>query len=70
MSDLDETVIVDDRLRVIDERLTDVEADIKEILKTMKATEALITKIIEEVKPTVDELMNSSLFKMLGMKKK
>jgi hypothetical protein len=47
---------------------TDEKIDL--ILEKIEKTEAMVTKIVEEVKPTIDELMNSSLFKMLGMKKK
>jgi hypothetical protein len=40
------------------------------ILLKISQTEAMVTKIIEEVKPTLDELMGSQLFKMIGMGKK
>jgi signal transduction histidine kinase len=39
------------------------------ILEKMVRVEAMVEKVISEVKPTIDELMDSSLFKMLGMKK-
>lgn len=40
------------------------------ILEKMVKVEAMVEKVIAEVKPTIDELMDSSLMKMLGMKKK
>lgn len=63
--------------RTVEERLLDIELTVDRIekgvniiLSAMDRTEQMVGKIIEEVKPTIDELMNSQLFKMLGMKKK
>lgn len=47
-----------------------IEMKLDQILEKISATEAMVEKVVMEVKPTIDELMNSSLFKMLGMKKK
>jgi uncharacterized Fe-S cluster-containing radical SAM superfamily protein len=52
------------------ERLRRMEEKQDRILEKIAATEELIARVIEEVKPTVDELMNSSLVKMLGVGKK
>lgn len=43
---------------------------IKRIEDDMAQIKAMVTKVIGEVKPTLDELMNSSVFKMLGLKAK
>lgn len=53
-----------------DERLIRLESTVARILDKMDNVEAMVGNIIAEVKPTIDELMNSQLFKMLGMKKK
>lgn len=47
-----------------------IEDKLDRVLSTMKNTETLIQKVVAEVKPTIDELMNSSFFKMLSMGKK
>ena len=52
------------------ERLSNLEKNVSAILEKITATELLIAKVIEEVKPTLDELMNSSLVKMMGIGKK
>lgn len=39
------------------------------ILQKMLKVEEMTATVIEQVKPTLDELMNSSLVKMLGLKK-
>lgn len=44
--------------------------EVREIKTRMDNVEKMTTDVIAEIKPTLDELMNSSLFKMLGMKKK
>jgi hypothetical protein len=52
------------------ERIDAIEAKVDLVLDKMTNVETMVAKVIAEVKPTIDELMNSSLFKMLGMKKK
>jgi hypothetical protein len=52
------------------EKLDAILAKVTRIEERMDSTESMVAKVVEEVKPTIDELMNSSLFKMLGMKKK
>ena len=47
-----------------------IEDKLDRVLSTMENTESLIQKVVAEVKPTIDELMNSSFFKMLSMGKK
>jgi hypothetical protein len=44
--------------------------EVREIRERMDNVEAMTVKVIAEVKPTLDEVMNSSFMKMLGMKKK
>lgn len=43
---------------------------IKDIQAKMEKVETMTAEIIAEVKPTIDEFMNSSLGKMLGVGKK
>lgn len=52
-----------------DIRIKRLEERVELILEKMEKVETLVTKIVDEVKPTIDELMQSSLFKMLGMKR-
>lgn len=47
-----------------------IERKLDEILKKMNNVEAMTVKVIEEVKPTIDELMQSQFVKMLGMGKR
>jgi len=47
-----------------------IERKLDEVLEKMAKVEDMTAKVIEEVKPTIDELMNSQLVKMLGMGKK
>lgn len=51
-------------------QLIRIEQKLDEVLKTMARTEQMVEKVVDEVKPTIDDLMSSNLFKMLGMKKK
>jgi len=44
-------------------RILRIERDIAQI-------KDMVAKVVADVKPTLDELMNSSLIKMLGVKKK
>lgn len=60
-----------------DERIAAIESDlndIKETLDFIKATivkaDTTITTVAEQVMPTVNELINSPMLKMLGMGKK
>lgn len=46
-----------------------IERKLDEVLDKMSNVEKLTADVIEQVKPTLDELMNSSLIKMLGIKK-
>lgn len=62
--------IMGDNARSTNERLDLLLAEVIAIRERMDKTEAMVAGVVEEVKPTIDELMNSSLFKMLGMKKK
>jgi hypothetical protein len=66
-----------DEMHVIDCRFQDLENQLKEIRETLdfiKATivkaDTTITSVAEQVMPTVTDLMNSPMLKMLGMKKK
>jgi hypothetical protein len=59
-----------DILHDIRDQLSILVRDVSAIRDRMDKTEALIAGVVDEVKPTIDELMQSSLFKMLGMKKK
>lgn len=52
------------------ERIDNLEVKIDQILEKMTNIETMVDKVIAEVKPTIDELMSSQLFRMLGMKKK
>jgi len=44
--------------------------EVRELRARMDKVEEMASKVIDEVKPTLDEVMNSSFMKMLGMKKK
>lgn len=44
--------------------------EVREIKTRMDNVETMTSQVIADVKPTLDELMNSSFMKMLGMKKK
>jgi hypothetical protein len=63
MNDLSGDVDVYRRLIEIDEKLD-------RVLTKMDNVETITVKVIEEIKPTLDELMNSSLVKMLSVGKK
>ena len=52
------------------DRMERIEAKLDRVLSTMENTESLIQKVVAEVKPAIDEFMNSSFFKMLNMGKK
>ena len=52
------------------ERLVSIEKTVDAILAKMENVETHTLKVIEEIKPTLDELMNSSLVKMLSVGKK
>lgn len=47
-----------------------IEEKLDSILEKMEKIESLVVKVVEEVKPTIDELMNSKLISMLGIGKK
>lgn len=47
-----------------------IERKLDEVLSKMSKVEEMIADVVTQVKPTLDELMNSSLIKMLGIKKK
>jgi hypothetical protein len=51
-------------------RLDRVELMLAEILDKMARVETMTVQVIEEVKPTIDELMKSNFVKMLGLGKK
>ena len=51
-------------------RLDRIETTLMQILEKMSSTEAMVEKVVAEVKPTIDELMQSKLFQMLNMGKK
>jgi hypothetical protein len=60
-----------------DERINAIEADLKEIKETlafvkdtMVNADTTITKVAGEVMPTINELVNSPMLKMLGVGKK
>jgi hypothetical protein len=65
-------ILHDMRDQIVDLQLSvqRIERGVNIIIGAIDRTEQMVGKIIEEVKPTIDELMNSQLFKMLGMKKK
>lgn len=44
--------------------------EVRELRERMDKVELMTTQVIADIKPTLDELMNSSFMKMLGMKKK
>ncbi len=46
-----------------------IERKLDEVLEKMAKVEGMVVTVMEQVKPTLDELMNSSLVKMLGIKK-
>lgn len=52
-----------------DNRNTRIEQKLDLVIEKMSSVEEMTAKVIAEVKPTLDELMNSSLIKMLGIKK-
>lgn len=47
-----------------------IERMLSEVLDKMSKVEEMTATVIAEVKPTIDEFMNSSLGKMLGVGKK
>jgi hypothetical protein len=48
-------------------QLDRIEANTAETLATMHRIEELVTNTLSEVKPTLDNLMNHPMLKMLGM---
>lgn len=50
-------------------QLDRIESLLTDVLRRMDSTEKAIQGIIAEVKPTIDELLNSGLGRMLGIKK-
>jgi hypothetical protein len=46
-----------------------IERKLDEVLEKMAKVEVMVATVVEQVKPTLDELMNSSFVKMLGIKK-
>lgn len=60
-----------------DERIDAIELDLKEIKETLQFikdtmvnADATITKVASEVMPTINELVQSPMLKMLGVGKK
>jgi len=46
-----------------------IERKLDDVLERMNKVENMVATVLEQVKPTLDELMNSSFIKMLGIKK-
>jgi tetrahydromethanopterin S-methyltransferase subunit B len=62
--------VADMERAVMEETQNDrIERKLDEVLEKMKSVEKVTMDVMEQVKPTLDELMNSSLIKMLGIKK-
>ncbi len=59
-----------DILHDIRNQLATIVTEVTAIRERMDATEKMIGTVVDEVKPTIDEFMNSSLGKMLGVGKK
>jgi hypothetical protein len=53
----------------IDQTLTDLERRIANMESKMTSTESVIQKVAAEVMPTINQLMESPMLKMLGVKK-
>ncbi len=51
-------------------QLDRIEEKLDQMLSNTANVQTLVEKVVAEVKPTLDALMQSSLFKMLGMKGK
>jgi archaellum component FlaC len=50
--------------------LWELREEVRQIRERMDKIEEMTTQVIADVKPTLDEVMQSSFMKMLGMKKK
>lgn len=53
----------------IESRLTRLESKVDKIMDLIAKADSTISKIAEQVMPTIEDLMKSPLLKMLGMKK-
>lgn len=54
--------------KTTDERLEDVELALDAVIDRIDNALNLIEKVIGEVKPTIDKLMQSPIIKMMGIK--
>lgn len=50
-------------------RLNSIEKKVDDVLDKSGKVETIAQKVAEQVKPTLDALMNSPIIKMLGVKK-
>lgn len=57
------------KVEPIELRIVRMEKRIEEIHAMMVKTDDAVAQIVEQVKPTLDELSKSPILKMLGMKK-
>lgn len=59
-----------DILHDIRNLLATIDAKLDNVVARMNSCETMVSRVVDEVKPTIDELMSSNLVKMLGLKKR
>jgi uncharacterized coiled-coil protein SlyX len=65
----DETTL-EDRIRGLERQLKEIQEVLDFVKATIVKADTTITTVADQVMPTVNDLMNSPMLKMLGMKKK
>lgn len=60
---------MEDRIAVIEKQLDEIREMLTGIQETLVKADTTITSVAAQVMPTIEDLMQSPILKMLGMKK-